>query len=143
MTMTENKKYPIDSREGRVDCPNLELRIGSLLADMSYKAGIDFGVELFESDVLWIENNISKNLKNNNRYILWRLDDAYNNGKSPYFMDYAITFYGDFIDMPGIPHNVNRILIYTVGNQSFWYKQKQLIPPYQHFFIERWLETCR
>jgi len=58
-------------------------------------------------------------------------------------MDYFITFFSGFIDSPGIPHNVNRILIYTVGNQSFWYKRKQLIPPYQHFFIERWLETCR
>ena len=30
--MVENKKYPIDIRKGRIDCPNIEQRIGELLA---------------------------------------------------------------------------------------------------------------
>ena len=56
--MPENKKYSIDYRLGRMDCPNLEQCIGSILAHACYKAGCDFGVELYESDVQWIEANI-------------------------------------------------------------------------------------
>lgn len=143
--MQENKKYLINYREGRMDCPNLEQRIGSILAHMCYKAGRDFGVELYESDVQWIENNISKNSQNNNRDILWILENSYS-GKvrySPYLMDYLITFFEKFIGMHGIPCNVNRILLYLSGYYRFWYSKKCLNSQYQHFFVEKWLETCR
>ena len=142
--MIENKKCKIDYSEGCLDCPNIDHRIGTLLASAAYQAGRDFGVELYESDEQWIENNISKTSLNNNRDILWGLETASENRKrSPYFLDYKITFFEKFIDMPGIPPNVNRVLLYLNGNKRFWYRQKQLVPPYQHFFIERWMEICR
>lgn len=137
--MIENKKYPIDLGKGRVDCPNLERRIGKYLSREAFKAGWIFGVELYESDIQWIENNISKNSQNNNRDILWRFD---NYGCSPYLLDYIATFFESFIDTPGIPRNVNRILICAVGRCRAWYSKAET-EPYQHFFIERWLEKCR
>jgi len=137
--MTENKKYPIDLRKGRVDCPNLERRIGECLSQEAFRAGWYFGVELYESDIQWIENNISKNSQNKNRDILWRFD---NFGRSPYLLDYIATFFESFIDTPGIPRNVNRILICAVGNCRAWY-QKQEVAPYQHFFVESWLRKTR
>ena len=142
--MVENKKYPIDYRNGCIDCPNLEQRIGSLLANMCYKAGVNFGVELFESDIQWIENNISKTSLNNNRDIFWRLDTTFHAPeRSPYFMDYVMTFFKKFIDMPGIPPNVNRILLYLDGAYSFWYQRRANIPPYQHFFVDSWMRKTR
>ena len=138
--MTENKKYPIDLRKGCVDCPNTEQRIGKKLNQLAFKMALDFGFDgLYESDIQWIENNISKNSQNNNRDILWCFD---NYGHSPYLLDYIATFFESFIDTPGIPRNVNRILICAVGRCRAWYSKMET-EPYQHFFIERWLEKCR
>ena len=80
--MINDKKYPTDFRKGRIDCPNIEQRIGDLLADCAYKFALDYGFELYESDVQWIENNISKNSQNNIRNIFWQIDDAYTNEKN-------------------------------------------------------------
>lgn len=147
--MIENKKYPIDYKKGRVVCPNIERRIGDILADHAYKFACDFKFELYESDIQWIENNISKNSQNNTRAIFWKIDNSYirTDGKrrSRFTLDYEATFFEQFIDTPGIPTNVNRLLIYTVGHLRGAYKDAICsVAPYQHFFIERWLEkTCR
>ena len=138
--MIENKKYPIDRRNGRVDCPNIEQRIGESLSSYAYKAGVDFKIELYESDIRWIENNIVNNSQNRNRDIFWRLDGSYKyqGHLSPYILDYMITFFEGFIDTPGTPPNVNRILIVMVGNMRAWLP-KFCLAPYQHFFVEAWL----
>ena len=140
--MTENKKYPIDLRKGCVDCPNIEQRIGKKLNQLAFKMALDFGLDgLYESDIQWIENNISKNSQNNIRDIFWKQDSyTYETHKNRYFLDYQATFFEQFIDAPGIPLNVKRLLIYTVGIMRAHYGIKA---PYQHFFVERWMETCR
>lgn len=138
----ENKKYKIDYVNGRPDCPNIEKRIGYYLSHKAWKVAVDFGFELYESDVQWIENNITKNSQNNNRDIFWRFESDEKH-MSPYLMDYMATFFETFIDIPGIPRNVNRLLVYTVGNLRAWYNIKMNPAPNQHFFTERWLETCR
>jgi hypothetical protein len=135
--MTRNKKYPIDLRKGRVNYPNLERRIGEFLSHEAFHAGWVFGIELYESDIQWIENNISKNSQNNNRDILWRFDNQHGRC-SPHLLDYIATFFESFIDTPGIPRNANRILICAVGRCRAWYSiSTAKIEPYQHFFIER------
>ncbi len=140
--MTENKKYPIDLIYGRVDCPNIEQRIGKKLNQLAFKMALDFGFDgLYESDIQWIENNITKNSKNNIRDIFWKQDGyTRETHKNKYFLDYQATFFEQFIDAPGIPLNVKRLLIYTVGIMRAHYGKKA---PYQHFFIERWMEICR
>lgn len=132
--MDKSPKYLTDYRKGRPDSPNIEGRIGSLLSLKAYNIALDFGVELYESDVQWIENNITKNSKNNNRDIFWQFDSyTHLKNKSPYIMDYMATFFGQFIDTHGIPNNVNRLLIYTVGSLNAWYDIKKKSTPYQHF----------
>jgi len=142
--MVKNTKYSIDYANGRPNCPGVEGRIGDFLSHKAYTMAIDFGFELYESDIKWIENNITKTSQNNNRDIFWRFDSA-SLGKniSKYRIDYIATFFEQFIDLPGIPRNAKRLLIYTVGNLRAWYNIKTEPEPYQHFFIERWLETCR
>ena len=143
--MTENKKYPIDSIHGRVDCPNIEQRIGETLSHRAWTMSFDFGLDgLYESDIQWIENNITKNSQNNIRDIFWKQDSyTHETHKNKYFLDYAATFFEQFIDAPGIPLNVKRLLIYTVGNGRGHYYRIRKVKPYQQFFIERWMETCR
>ncbi len=143
--MINDKKYPIDFRNGRIDCPNIEQRVGNLLADCVYKFAFDYGFELYESDVRWIENNISKNSQNNIRDIFWQIDDAYTNEKkhSKFLLDYQATFFEQFIDTPDIPANVNRLLIYVVGKFFAHYKIKIDSAPYQHFFVECWLRKTQ
>ncbi len=140
--MIKDKKYPIDSIHGRVDCPNIERRIGNILSSHAYKCGLDFGFDgFYESDIQWIENNISKNSQNNIRDIFWKQDSyTRETHKNKYFLDYKATFFEQFIDAPGIPLNVKRLLIFAVGIMRAYYGIKA---PYQHFFIERWMETCR
>lgn len=143
--MIENKKYPTDLINGCIDCPNIEQRIGDLLADCAYKFALDYGFELYESDVQWIENNISKNSQNNIRDIFWQVDAAYLNGKkhSKFLLDYQATFFEQFIDTPDIPANVNQLLIYVVGIFFRHYKTKIDSAPYQHFFTEKWIRKTR
>ncbi len=139
--MIKDKKYPIDYRYGSLDCPNIEQRIGHILSSHAYKCGLDFGFDgFYESDIQWLENNITKNSQNKNRDIFWRFDSSWERGKhiSPYFLDYTATFFESFIDTPGIPRNVNRLLIATVGYMRAWY-QKWEPEPYQHFLVESWL----
>ena len=142
--MSEDKMYPIDLRKGRVDCPNIESRIGESLSIYAYKAMRDFGIALYESDIRWIENNIVNNSQNRNRDIFWRIEDYYNHKeyRSPYFLDYEYTFFESFIDTPGIPANVNRLLIYTAGYLHNWVRKLKLMP-YQHFFVEAWLHKTQ
>ena len=143
--MTENKKYPIDSIHGRVDCPNIEQRIGKTLNQRAWAMAVDFGLDgLYESDIQWIENNITKNSKNNIRDIFWKQDSyTHETHKNKYILDYYATFFESFIDTPGIPRNVNRLLVATVGYMRAYYYMKREVEPYQHFFVERWMETCR
>lgn len=143
--MTENKKYPIDLRYERVDCPNIERRIGNTLNHDAWAMAVDFGLDgLYESDIQWIENNITKNSKNNIRDIFWKQDSyTRETHKNKYILDYYATFFEQFIDAPGIPLNVKRLLVYTVGITHSYYDTKIEVEPYQHFFIERWMETCR
>ena len=64
--MIENKKYTIDYRKGRLDCSNAEQRIGDTLCRAVWRMALDFGLTgLYESDIQWIENNITKNSQNN------------------------------------------------------------------------------
>lgn len=142
--MIKDKKYPIDYRYGSLDCPNIEQRIGETLSGFMYNCGIDLGFDgFYESDIQWIENNITKNSQNKNRDIFWRLD-SWERGKniSPYFLDYTATFFEGFIDTPGIPRNVNRLLIATVGCMRAYY-QKRKPEPYQHFLVESWLRKTQ
>ena len=76
---------------------------------------------------------------------MWILENSCSEGhkRSPYLLDYIVTFFKKFIDTPGIPPNVNRILLYLNGNYRFWYSQKWTASKHQHFFVEKWLETCR
>ena len=144
--MIENKKYPINYRYGGLDCSNIERRIGKILNQKAWRMGVDLGFDgLYESDIKWIENNITHNSQNNIRDIFWKQDDNYTSktNKNKYELDYIATFFECFIDIPGIPHNVKLLLIYTIGNLRGWYNIKIETAPYQHFFIERWLETCR
>lgn len=139
--MIKDKKYPIDYRKGSIKCPNIEQRVGETLSSHMYKCGVDFGFDgFYESDIQWLENNITKNSRNKNRDIFWQMENSWEHGKhiSPYFLDYTATFFEGFIDTPGIPRNINRLLIITVGYMRVWY-QKWEPEPYQHFFIESWL----
>ncbi|MFQ6760342.1 MAG: hypothetical protein ACLRFM_03015 [Alphaproteobacteria bacterium] len=143
--MIKDKKYPIDYRYGSLDCPNIEQRIGKTLNHNAWAMADDFGLDgLYESDIQWIENNITKNSQNNIRDIFWKQDSyTHETHKNKYILDYKATFFEQFIDVPGIPLNVKRLLIYTVGNMRAYYYMKVEIEPYQHFFIERWMEKCR
>lgn len=142
--MINNKKYPIDYRNGSIDCPNVEQRIGKSLSGYAYKCGCYFGFDgFYESDIQWLEDNITKNSRNKNKDIFWQIDGwERRKNISPYYLDYAATFFEGFIDTPGIPRNVNRLLIATVGYMRAWYKKRQT-EPYQHFFIESWLRKTR
>ena len=143
--MTENKKYPIDLREGRVDCPNIEQRIGEKLNHLACKMALDFGLDgLYESDIQWIEKHITKNSQNNIRDIFWKQDSyTHETHNNRYFLDYQATFFEQFIDAPDIPCNMKQLLIYAVGNIRGHYYRTRKVKPYQQFFIERWMETCR
>jgi len=143
--MIKDKKYPIDNIHGSIDCPNIEQRIGKTLNHGAWAMAVDFGLDgLYESDIQWIENNITKNSQNNIRDIFWKQDSyTHKTHTNRYFLDYRATFLEQFIDMPGIPRNVNRLLFYTVGCHRAWYDIKVESAPYQHFFIERWMEICR
>lgn len=143
--MIKDKKYPFDYRHSSLDCPNIEQRIGQTLPTLMYSCGINSGFDgFYESDIQWLETNITKNSQNKNRDIYWRLDSCLDRERniSPYYLDYAATFFEQFINMPGIPRNVNRLLIYIVGCHRAWYYIEP-VASYQHFFIERWMETCR
>lgn len=139
--MIKDKKYPIDYRKGSINCPNIEQRIGNVFPEHMYICGCDLGFDgFYESDIQWLEKNITKNSRNKNRDIFWQIDNSWEHGKyiSPYFLDYMATFFQGFIDTPGIPRNVNRLLIVTVGYMRAWYEEVEM-KPYQHFFIESWL----
>ena len=143
--MSGDKKYSINFTEGCIDCPNIKSRIGDNLAHYAYKAGRDLGLELYESDIQWIENHIIKNSQNRNRDIFWQIEDyivGHQKYSSPYFRDYYASFFEVFIDTPGIPNNVNRLLIYVVGIVRAWYR-KQKTMPYQHFLVESWLRKTQ
>ena len=128
-----------------MDCPNIERRIGQILNHEAWCMASSFGLDgLYESDIQWIENNITKNSKNNIRDIFWKQDSyTYKTHKSRYLLDYTATFLEQFIDTPGIPQNVNSLLWFVVGKMRAWYDIKVKSAPYQHFLVERWMDKTR
>jgi len=143
--MINDKKYLIDYRAGSLDCPNIEQRIGKMLSSYMFKFGSGFGLDgFYESDIQWIENNITKNSKNNIRDIFWKQDSyTHETHKNRYLLDYTATFLEQFIDTPGIPQNVNSLLWFVVGKMRAWYDIKVGSAPYQHFLVERWMDKTR
>ena len=139
--MTEDKKYLIDYRAGGLDCPDIERRIGQIL---NWCMASSFGLDgLYESDIQWIENNITKNSKNNIRDIFWKQDSyTYKTHTNIYFLDYTATFLEQFMDTPGIPQNVNSLLWFVVGKMRAWYNIEKP-QSYQHFLVESWMRKTR
>ena len=111
---------------------DMERRIGRKL----YKICYTHSINLYESSVQWIENNISKCSPTRN--IFWKIDDSNTNN-----LPYAIAFFENFIDKPGIPSDVNRALIFFVGYSRALYETyivvNEPLPLYHWFFIEHWL----
>ena len=143
--MINDKKYLIDYGAGSLDCPNIEQRIGKILSSYMFKFGFAFGLDgFYESDIQWIENNITKNSKNNIRDIFWKQDSyTHKTHTNRYFLDYTATFLEQFMDTPGIPQNVNRLLWFVVGKMRAWYDIKVESAPYQHFLVEMWMDKTR
>ena len=111
---------------------DMERRIGRKLYAICYSHSIN----LYESGVQWIENNISKCSPTRN--IFWKIDDSTEND-----LPYAIAFFENFIDKPGIPSDTNRALIFFVGYSRALYETYTIVneplPLYHWFFIEHWL----
>ena len=126
--MTETHKLDWDS-------PKLMSCLGFLMLGERV-AGKDF--VLTETDIQWIEGNITSH----------RLFRATNAEVNPFAHTntyaYAAEFLSMFLDTPGIPQNVNRLLYLVIGVCNEFDKIKQsTIEPERVFFIQRWMETCR
>lgn len=143
--MINDKKYTIDDEHGGLDCPDIERRIGQRLNREAWCMARAFGLDgFYESDIQWIENNITKNSKNNIRDIFWKQDSyTHKTHTNRYFLDYTATFLEQFMDTPGIPQNVNRLLWFVVGEMRAWYDIKVESAPYQHFLVEMWMDKTR
>ncbi len=143
--MINDKKYTIDYKYGGLDCSDIERRIGKKLNHEAFVMAMSFGFNgLYESDIQWIEDNITKNSKNNIRDIFWKQDSyTHETHTNEYFLDYTATFLEQFMNTPGIPQNVNRLLCFAVGNRRAWYDIKVKSAPYQHFLVERWMDKTR
>ena len=100
-------------------------------------AGGDF--VLTETDIQWIKKNITSH----------RLFRATNAKVNPFAHTntyaYATEFLSMFLDTPGIPQNVNRLLYLVISVCNEYDKQKYGAPiePERIFFIQRWIETVR
>lgn len=142
--MINDKKYPIDYEHAGLDCPDIERRIGRRLNHEAFLMAMFFGLDgLYESDIQWIENNITKNSKNNIRDIFWKQDSyTYETHTNIYFLDYLATFLEQFMDTPGIPQNVNCLLWCAVGKMRAWYNIEKP-QSYQHFLVESWMRKTR
>ena len=108
----------------------LERRIGWILPCMAKDAKYD----LYESDVKWIEKNIVTHplFRTVHKTIEYGL-----NG-----FEYRVIFFERFLDMPGIPPRVNKLLAYEIGFCKEMNKTQNddKVPPTQRFFCELWLQ---
>ena len=93
-----------------------------------------FGVELYESDVQYIEKIFLK-IHKITTGIYYGVLIVNMEKYSPYLLDYIATFFEGFINTPSIPHNMNIILIFAVDRYRAYYSViTGKIEPYQHFF---------
>lgn len=127
--MTENKKYKLKEH------PELLSRIGGWL----YYWGHEGNFELSETDIQWIERNITT-------HRLFRAVEGkvYGFGH-PNVYAYVVEFLKMFLDTPKIPLQVNKLLIFVIGICKKYDKDQYRAPiePEREFFIRRWMETCR
>ena len=127
--MIENKVYFLKKN------PELQSRIGGWL----YNLGRDANFELSETDVRWIERNITSH----------RLFRVIEGNVSPYGHSntyaYVAEFFLMFLDTPETPVKVNKLLVYVIGICKTFDKNQYeaSIEPTRIFFIQRWMEICR
>ena len=126
---------PIQNKEDKkvnVSYGNEELkkRIGWILLSTAE----DAKYELYESDVQWIEKNIAS-------HPLFRTINKTLCG-GPNVYEYQIVFFERFLDSPGIPPRVNKLLAYEIGWCREMNKQQNgyKVPVTQQFFCELWLQ---
>lgn len=126
---------PIQNKEDKkvnVSYGNEELkkRIGWILLSTAE----DAKYELYESDVQWIEKNIAS-------HPLFRTINKTLCG-GPNVYEYQIVFFERFLDIPGIPPRVNKLLAYEIGWCREMNKQQNgyKVPVTQQFFCELWLQ---
>jgi hypothetical protein len=126
---------PIQNKEDKkvnVSYGNEELkkRIGWILVCMAEHAKY----ELYESDVQWIEKNIATHPLF--RTVHKTIEHGLNN------FEYQVIFFERFLDIPGIPPRVNKLLIYEIGHCKEMNKMQNnnKVPPTQRFFCELWLQ---
>ena len=108
----------------------LKKRIGWILLCMAEHAKY----ELYESDVKWIEKNIAT-------HPLFRtVHETVICGWNCY--EYQVLFFERFLDMPGIPPRVNKLLVYEIGFCREMNKRQNndKVPENQRFFCELWLQ---
>lgn len=126
---------PIKNKEDKkvnVSYNNEELkkRIGWILVSMAAFAKY----ELYESDVRWIEKNIAI-------HPLFRtVHETVQTGFNCY--EYQVLFFERFLDAPGIPPRVNKLLAYEIGlcNEMNKRQNDDKVPLTQRFFCELWLQ---
>ena len=126
---------PIRNKEDKkvnVSYSNEELkkRIGWILVCMAEYAKY----ELYESDVQWIEKNIASHpLFRTINETLWG---------GPNGFEYQVIFFERFLDIPGIPPRVNKLLLYEIGYCKEMNRRQNddKVPVTQRFFCELWLQ---
>ena len=112
------------------DNEELKKRIGWILVCMAEGAKY----ELYESDVKWIEKNIAT-------HPLFRIvHKTVETGSNVY--EYQVIFFEPFLDVPGIPPRVNKLLAYEIGFCAEMNKMQNnnKVLPTQRFFCELWLQ---
>ncbi len=126
---------PIQNKEDKkinVSYGNEELkkRIGWILVCTAEYAKY----ELYESDVQWIEKHIAS-------HPLFRTINTTMMG-GPNVYEYPVLFFEQFLDMPGIPSRVNKLLAYEIGFDMEMNKgqNNNKVPVTQRFFCELWLQ---
>ena len=128
-------KLPIQNKEDKkvnvsYDNEELKKRIGWILVCMAE----DAKYELYESDVQWIEKNIAT-------HPLFRtVHETIKHGLNVY--EYAVIFFERFLDIPGIPPRVNKLLVHEIGyfNEMNRGQNDDKVPVTQRFFCELWLQ---
>lgn len=125
---------PIQNKEDKkvnVSYGNEELkkRIGWILVCMAEYAKY----ELYESDVQWIEKNIAS-------HPLFRTIN--NPLRGPNHYEYQVIFFERFLDIPGIPPRVNKLLVLEISycNEMNRRQNDDKVPKTQRFFCELWLQ---
>ena len=126
---------PIQNKEDKkvnVSYGNEELkkRIGWILVCMAEYAKY----ELYESDVQWIEKNIAS-------HPLFRtINETLWGGLNGF--EYQVIFFERFLDIPGIPPRVNKLLVLEIGYCKEMNRRQNddKVPVTQRFFCELWLQ---